>query len=337
MQRPSEALSPPEEVARTVRRSRWVHLIAHNVPLLLVLVILLGMVVGYGALFYASQRRLPGNFELTSVVDNTMPLAMAAVGQTVVVLTRGIDLSVGGMVDITNSLAAVAMRNTPGSMVGVTVVVLAIGAAAGLANGLLVAVGRLQPILVTLATLSIFQGIALRILPQPGGAIPPVYTAGLANTRAPISLAYVALLIAFWYAFRRTPLGVAILAIGNDEHAARAHGINVVRTRVLAYALGGVFAAAAGLFLAATTTAGDATTGNGYTLLSIAAAALGGVNLFGGRGSAVGAVAGAFVLSMLVNVLFFAHIDPLYQSFYQGLFLVLAIVISTLVGVYLRR
>jgi len=106
---------------------------------------------------------------------------------------------------------------------------------------------------------------------------------------------------------------------------------------VLAFTLSGALAGAAGLFLAATATAGDATTGNGYTLTSIVAVVLGGMSLFGGRGSAVGVIAGAFLTTMIVNVLFFSQIDPLYQSFYEGLFLVVAVVLSTVIGWFLRR
>lgn len=320
-----------------VRRSRWTHFLSQNVPLLLAISLLFAMVVYYAVQFFREQHHLPGNFELTSVSNNSLPLAVAAVGQTIVILTRGIDLSVGGMVDISNSVAAVHMHDTVGSMLLWTVIVLLIGAAGGLLNGLLVAMGRLQPILVTLATLSIFQGIAIEVLPQPGGAIPTRYTAALTNINQPYSLFYVAALIVLWLTFRRIPLGVAIFAIGNDEGAARAHGINVTWPKVAAYVLSGLLAAAAGLFFAATTTGGDATAGNPFTLTSIAAVVLGGVSLFGGRGSAIGSIAGAFVLTILVNVLFVSNINQLYQEFYQGLFLVLAVVGSVLIGRYLRR
>ena len=136
---------------------------------------------------------------------------------------------------------------------------------------------------------------------------------------------------------RRTRLGVGLYAIGNDEGAAAANGIDPRRTKVLTYMLAGTCSAAAGLFLAANATAGDATTGNGYTLTSIVAVVLGGVSLFGGRGSAVGAIMGAFVTTMIVNILFFAHIDPLYQSFYEGLFLVAAVLGASGIGRLLRR
>lgn len=308
-----------------------------SAPLLLSLAMLVASIVVYCVFYVISQNRLPGGFELTSTVNNTMPLAMAAVGQSIVVLTRGIDLSVGGMIDLTNAVAAVTIHDSAASMIFWSLAILAIGALMGLVNGLLVAVGRLQPILVTLATLSIYQGIAIRVLPQPGGAIPDAYGAVLANIDWPVSLIYVAALVLGWRAFRRTRLGVSIFAIGNDEQAAAANGIDVRRTKIAAYVLSGVFSAAAGLFLAAAATAGDATTGNSYTLTSIVAVVLGGVSLFGGRGSAVGGIAGAFVTSMIVNILFFAHIDPLYQNFYEGLFLVLAVTAAAGIGHYFRR
>jgi len=328
---------PPELAARRERRPFAAHLLGQNIGVLLVFALLAAAVLLYCVFFWIRQQSLPGNFELTSTVNNTMPLAMAAIGQTIVVLTRGLDLSVGGIIDLTNALAAVHIQDNAGSMLGWTALVLLVGAALGLVNGLLVGVGRLQPIVVTLATLSIFQGLAIRVLPQPGGAIPPSYTAALVDPNNPWALLYLGLCILLWLAFRRSALGVAIFAIGNDEGAARANGIKVVQSKVIAYTLSGVFAAAGGLFLAATATAGDATSGNGFTLSSIVAVVLGGVNLFGGRGSAVGAIAGAFVTTMIVNILFFSEIDPLYQSFYEGLFLIIAVVVGAVLGRLLRR
>lgn len=319
------------------RGADWRRRAVQNVPLILAFVMLAGTVGLYGLLFYLEQGALPGNFEVTTIVNTSLPLAVAAVGQTVVVLTGGIDLSVGGMMDLANSLAAVNMKDDPASIAAWSVIILLVGAAGGLLNGLLVAVGRLQPILVTLATLSIFQGLAIRVLPQPGGAVPSSFTQGLTNPFAPTGLLPLAFLILVWMVFRRTHFGVGVYALGNDEQAARANGVPILATKLGAYVMGGTLAAAAGLFLAATTTSGDATSGNVFTMTSIAAVVLGGINLAGGRGSAVGAIAGAFVLTILINVLFFAHIDPLYQSFYQGLFLILAVVISSLVGIYLRR
>ena len=319
------------------RSTRLAYFVGQNPGLVLALAMLVLAIVVYCAVYFAEQATLPGNFEITSTVNNTMPLVLAGVGQGFVVIARALDLSVGGVMDLSNALAAVHIHDSAASMVGWSLLILLIGAACGLVNGLLVGIGRLQPILVTLATLAIYQGIAIRVLPQPGGSIPPVYTAALVNPNQPYALFYVLLVAFIWYAFRRSSIGVSIFAIGNDEMAARANGVDTVRARVTAFVLSGLMAAAAGLFLVATATAGDATTGDGYTLTSIVAVVLGGMNLFGGRGSGVGVIAGAFVTTMIVNILFFSNVDPLYQSFYEGLFLVIAVVAGGLIGSLLRR
>ncbi len=313
------------------------HVFGQNAGLILAAAILFLSVIVFAGMFLIQQDRLPGNFEITSTVNNTMPLALAAVGQTIVVLTRGIDLSVGGVIDLTNALASLYLSGSVAHMIVVSALIILVGAAAGLLNGLVVGLGRLQPIVVTLATLSIFQGLAIRVLPQPGGAVPGGYTDFLVNTNAPTALAFIGLAALGWMVLRRTRLGVALFAIGSDEQAAVALGINAMRTKIMAYALGGALYAVAGLFLAANATAGDATTGDGYTLTSIVAVVLGGVNLFGGRGSAVGAICGAFITTMIVNILFFAHINPLYQSFYEGVFLVIAVVAGALIGRWVGR
>lgn len=323
-------------------RVRLRYFVVQNVPLLLSLGTFVGMVALYIILFALKQSRLPGSFELLTTVNNTLSVGLAAVGQTFVVLTGGIDLSVGGIVDVTNSVAARYMQDSPGSIVFVSIGVLAVGAFAGLVNGLLVVYGRLQPIIVTLATLAIWEGIALLVLPQQGGTIPPVFTALLAGTLPflswlPNSIILVVLLVAGWQVLRRTRFLTSVYAIGNDERAARANGIAVSRAKLGAYTLAGTCAGAAGLYFAAANTSGDATSGTPFTLTSIAAVVLGGVSLFGGRGSAIGSLAGAFILTLLLNVLFFAGVNTQLQEFFQGLFLILAVIASTLVRRSLQR
>jgi ribose transport system permease protein len=318
-------------------RSAFRQGLARNIPLGLAFATLIGLTLLYIGLFHGKLQRFPGIFEWTSVVNSALPTMLAAVGQSVVVLTRGIDLSVGGVIDVSNSLAATQMHGGTGSMVQWTVLILGLGALCGAVNGILVAYARLQPILVTLATLAILQGVALRILPEPGGAIPSGYSNALANPSGPWSLIFVAGTAALWLVFRRMTLGVQIFAIGNDEYAARAHGIPVRRVKVAAYAVAGMLGSASGLFLAAGTTAGDAAAGDAYILTSIAAVVLGGISFFGGRGSAIGSIAGAFTLTILTNVLFFAGIDPLFQSLFQGLFLFTAVLLGSLLGHLVRR
>ncbi len=220
---------PPDASAQVLfrpRRTPWSNWLGRNIGLLLAIAMLAGSIGIYCVIFYARQGIFPGGFELTSTVNNTMPLVLAALAQAMVVLTRGIDLSVGGMIDLTNAVAAIRLGTTAGSMILWSVVILLIGAALGLLNGLLVAIGRLQPILVTLATLAIFQGLAIRVLPQPGGAVPDVYTRVLANTSYPLSLVYLVAFGLLWIAFRRTSLGR-----GDPRHRQRRGGIEGERHR----------------------------------------------------------------------------------------------------------
>jgi ribose transport system permease protein len=336
---PADLTTDPDAVAAPVRRRRprAAHILGQNIGLVLAIGILAASIVVFILMFAIEQQRLPGNFEITSTVNNTMPLAIAAIGQTIVVLTRGIDLSVGGIIDLTNALAAIFLSGSPFHLLIVSVLIVLVGAGAGLVNGLLVGFGRLQPIVVTLATLSIYQGLAIRVLPQPGGSVPSGYTDFLVNPNAPTALLLLAVATLGWMALRRSRLGVDLFAVGSDEAAAVALGVNAVRTKLIAYTIAGALYAAAGLLLAANATSGDATTGNSYTLTSIVAVVLGGVSLFGGRGSAIGAICGAFITTMIVNILFYAHINPLYQAFYEGLFLVVAVVLGSLIGNLLRR
>ena len=330
---------PPEPLAPSSPRrpARPGRALAQNFGLVLACAVLAVAVGIYVAIFHLGIGGWPGSFELTSTVNNTMPLVLAGLGQTIVILTRGLDLSVGGVIDLSNALGALYLGESAGSMALASVLILAVGAALGAVNGVLVAIGRLQPIVVTIATLSIYQGLAIMVLPQPGGTVPASYSSLLVDGSAPWALVYVLLFGLLWMAFRRSDLGIAIFAIGNDPLAASANGVPVVRTRIIAYALSGTLAAAAGLFVAASATGGDATTGNGYTLSSIVAVVLGGVSLFGGRGSGIGTIAGAFLTTMIVNILFFAHIDPLYQSFYEGLFLLIAVVSTMGIGHLVKR
>ena len=313
-----------------------------NVPLLLSLGLLVAMIALYVVRFSIKQGHPPGNYELTSTVNSTLSIGLAAIGQTLVVLTGGIDLSVGGTIDLTNAMAANYMGDSTGSIILVSLLVIGAGALVGLVNGLLVAFGRLQPIVVTLATLAILQGIALYVLPTPGGQIPSSLTSLLSGTipslgNLPCGLVLLVLVIVLWLVLRHTPLMAAVYAIGNDARSARANGVPILRARLGAFTLSGAFSGAAGLYFAAANTSGDATAGTSLTLTSIAAVVLGGVSLAGGRGSAVGSLAGAFILTLILDVLFFWDINPQLQEFFLGLFLILAVVASTLIRKLLQR
>ncbi len=302
-----------------------------------------GLLLAYGILvallvvYYQKSPRFTER-EMRSIANQGMTLSIVGLGQTVVVLTGGIDLSVGPMVSLTNSIASrISGEESPNRRMALAAVAaLVVGAAGGFVNGVLVAYGRLQPIIVTLATASIYGGIALQVRPSPGGYIPFNYVellTGLYRRQVPKSLFLLLALVVVWMIFRRTRLSTRIYAIGSAEGAAYMSGVNVVRTKVWAYTLAGVASGIAGLFYTAQTATGDAIAGNVFTLNSIAAVVLGGASLAGGVGSFIGTIAGAYVIAIIPSVLYFYKVTPFYQSLFQGLILLVAVSLGAL-GVF---
>ena len=286
---------------------------------------------------------------ITSTSNQSMTLVFAGMAQTSVVITGGIDLSVGPIISLSNSLAS-AIFTEPDDGFNIVVVVLSVlvvASIAGLVNGLIVVYGRLQPIIVTLATASIYGGIALFLRPRPGGFAPDVYGDLLTKRvgqllpetlfakgtffatlfdyipASAILLIIVVLLV--WTPFRRSRLGMWVYAVGSNEGAAYMSGVNVKLAKVFAYTLGGFFAGIAGLFLTAQTRSGDATTGAVFTLQSIAVVVLGGTSLFGGAGGVIGTIFGAFALRLIPSILFFARVNPLQQPLWEGAVILLAV------------
>jgi ribose transport system permease protein len=261
-------------------------------------------------------------------------LAFVVIAQALVVITAGIDLSVGMVLVLTNCIASYIV--TGGALttsLGV-VGVLASGLACGALNGAIVIYGRLQPIVTTIATGAIFFGLALILRPFPGGGVNEDLADALTGKIGgvfPASLVLLAaVLLLIWVPFRRSVLGRAAYAAGSSETAAYMSGVPIRRAKFAAYTLAGLFGAIGGLFLTFYTYSGEAAqaSGSSYTLWSIAAVVLGGVSLYGGRGSAVGAVFGAFTARTIGDMLFVFDIDPLWQPLLQGVFLMLAVSIG---------
>jgi ribose transport system permease protein len=299
--------------------------------------VLAATTVAYLVVYTSRLGRFPTSFDYLSILNTTLPLVFVAIGQSLVVLTGGIDLSVGGIVSV--CVAVTASKVTGGALSSYTwiLVVLALGTAAGAVNGLIVAYGRIAPILTTLATLSIFSGLALWVLPVPGGSIPPEVRLVLTNPGTPTGLIWLGLAVVGWLVLRRTRFGMRVYAVGSDESSARAVGVPAQAVKLKVYALSGLCSALAAVFYVSTTTAGDANAGTPFILTSIASVVVGGVAFSGGRGSALGAVAGAVALTLVIDILFFSGIDPLYQSLFQGLFLVVAVLLGTVAALVARR
>ena len=278
----------------------------------------------------------PGTMTLdraTVLVAQRLPLVFVAVGQTIVVISRGFDLSVAGIVAVTNVVVANTMGTGPAGVAWGVATGLLVGLGAGLVNGVLVGYLRLPPIIVTLATWSILAGVALYVLPQPGGEVAPGFADFPLQRVGPFPIAFVALVAVpalGWWPIARSRLGHRLLAVGGDERAAYESGLDVARTKVIAFVLCGLFASIGGLFLTMQAASGDPRIGDTFTLNSIAAVALGGALLSGGRGSVAASVAGALVLATLPSVLFLAGVSTYWQYVVAGGVLVAAVTLSSL-------
>ena len=267
----------------------------------------------------------------TTAANKGVLLAIVAMAQTLVVLTSGIDLSVGMVMILANCLASsIVVGSTLTTTIGV-VVVLLVGCLCGAINGLIVIFGRLQPIVTTIATGAVYYGAALALRPVPGGDVNTQLADALTGQLpggVPESLALLLAVVAIvWVPFRRSAIGRAAYAVGSSEVAAYMSGVPVNRAKFVAYTLSGLLASMAGLFVTFITYTGEASAANGntYTLYSIAAVVLGGVSLFGGSGSAIGAIFGALMFRTIGDLLFVFDVEPLWQPLFQGIVLSAAV------------
>lgn len=263
-------------------------------------------------------------------------LAIVAMAQTLVVLTSGIDLSVGMVLVLSNCLASTVVVGSPLQVAAGVVGVLATGALCGAINALIVIYGRLQPIVTTIATGAVYYGAALALRRVPGGDIDGTLGEALTGRLwgwLPASLVLLlALVLLIWLPYRRSEVGRAAYAIGSAEVAAYMSGVPIRRAKFMAYTLSGLLASIAGLFITCITSSGEASAANGntYTLYSIAAVVLGGVSLFGGSGSAIGAIFGALMFRTIGDLLFVFDLEPLWQPLFQGLVLAAAVCLGAL-------
>ncbi|WP_438393964.1 ABC transporter permease [Caballeronia sp. DA-9] len=282
-------------------------------------------------IFAATQSDALSATVITDIFNNSLPLALAAVGGTLVVLTRGFDLSVAGVVSLTNVLVAVHGGDGPwGALQGVAIA-MAAGAGVGAINGYLVAYWNLQSIALTLASMIVCSGAALLILDAPGGNVSDfmIYTmTDRIHGIVPVSLVIAAVTYAIWRVLRRTDWGVGLYATGADETAAVLAGVPVKRIKLVAYMLAGVCYGLAGFMLSALTSTGTPNAGEPYLLLVFAAIALGGTSFSGGRGGVAGSILGALTLTLLQKVLFSTGVSSFYTGIFQGVVMIAAVVVA---------
>jgi ribose transport system permease protein len=298
---------------------------------------LLGVVVLIAAVFVLGATltdRFLSLGNIVNVYEQSTDLALVSLGQTLAILTGGIDLSVGSLISLTSCLTSGLINGDPNRVIPVVLAVLALGAVIGLLNAGLVIVLRVHPLIVTLGMSAILQGATLFYAMGPIGKVPRNFTflaygriAGLpvGATIAVLLFILIALLL------RYLPLGRQIYAVGDDDDAARLAGLRRTQVLLLVYGASGFCCAATGLYLVARFGAGQPYTGVNYTLTSITPVILGGTALSGGRGGVIGTLFGAYLISLVNNLLNFMDVSKHYQLIAQALIIILA------VSVYMDR
>jgi ribose transport system ATP-binding protein len=316
-------------VARRVRVRRFLE--GDYLPTLVLLVLILGL----GGYTRSSNAFFLSDFNITGMLLYTSALAFISLGQLVVLLTGGIDLSVGpltGLVVVVLSFF-VGQGDGAGALTIGILAVLGTAIAVGLANGILVRFFRLAPVLATLATYIVLQGVSFLLRTQPGGFFRPGVTTFIKTTIGPIPVAFLlaaALAVICEVVLRRTRFGLALRAVGSDETRAHRLGARVHLTFLSAYVLCALLTAAGGIMLASQIAIGDPRVGTSYTLTSITAVVLGGASIFGGRGSFIGAFCGAMLIQEIVTSTTFLRIGVEWQYYLPGLLILLG------AGVYSR-
>lgn len=291
---------------------------------------LLGLVL-IGAVFSALTPVFLTEANLMNILQQSAINACIALGMTLVIISGGIDLSVGPVAALSAVLGAammVAGVPAPLAVAGA----MAVGAACGLFNGVLIAWGGLQPFIVTLGGLSLFRAVALIFT---GGT--PIFglpagfrdftngtVAGLPN--AVVIVICLALLA--WVILNRSPLGEYMMAVGGNEEAARISGVPVRYTKLAAYMISGLMASVAAMILIGRLGAAEPTLGTLWELDAIAAAAIGGASLMGGRGSILGTLIGCVILGALRNGLTLMNVQAFYQLLATGIIIIVAMLID---------
>ncbi|MBN9216423.1 MAG: ABC transporter permease [Mesorhizobium sp.] len=269
-------------------------------------------------------------FDVSFLSSGGATSALAAIGQTIVILSGGFDLSAGAVISLVNVVLASSMdpMASGASVFLWTAAGIGVGMAVGAFNGFFIAVLRMQPIVVTLSTMFILQGVTLLVMDKPGGFVSPdlgtFYLGDAITGWLPMPLVVIGVVLLAWFWLKGTRFGTALYAVGSDADSAAAVGVNVVLVRFAVYVIAGGCYGLAGVFISAQTGSGDPLVGNPLLLSMFAAVVVGGTRLGGGQGGPVGTVFGAYILMMVVNILLVLNVSAYYSTIAEGTILVLA-------------
>ncbi|RIK40909.1 MAG: ABC transporter permease [Chloroflexi bacterium] len=309
----------------------------------------LGVWLLLGALIVWYAMLIPrfGAFQIASISKNSLPLVYLAIGQAIIVIAGGIDLSMGALLLLSNVIAARFMADQPiGIVLLVALGIIIVLAILNAFVGYIITISAVPDIVVTLATSYVWSGVALWVLPSPGGGTAPEFRWLFTGSQAGIGGSYVVPMVmmmipalAVFLFARRTRIGLAMYAIGSSSIAARLAGLDTRQAKIVSYAIGGAMAALAGLATVAITGTGDPrfSIGANATLNSVAAIVLGGIALTGGVGSVLGVVATGVILIMLNPILVAMGINANTAQVIQGALIAGVMMIGGLVALYRER
>ena len=320
-----------------MRQSRWESLTGRQ-PALFALFLLVVSV----AINLIVQPNMFVRETLNSNMRVFLPIILMAVGQAIVILGGGIDISVGAIASIVNAVLAVrvGLDGSPQDMWTYALLSLSIGLLAGAINGFFIAYLRLQPIITTYATSFLYAGFALYILPNPGGGIPANVTELYRSStplNLPLAFFVILLVLLIWLYFRSTRYGRFLYAVGGRPQAAYETAVPVTWVQFSTYVISGLMAALSGLALTMLSGSGNADIGGPMTLNSITAVVIGGNALSGGVGGVTGPIMGAITLGVLQNIISFADIDTWWETFVRAIIIVVALAAPGIVNLFRRR
>jgi ribose transport system permease protein len=292
------------------------------------LLIVYGLILVLGVYASLSSHNFLTERNVFNVLRTAAFLGTLAIGETLVIISGGIDLSVGSVIKLSVLTSAILMNGKPENIAVAIVGALALGAMVGLVNGLLITKVRIAPFIVTLGVYSILRGVSYTVTTKPVGRAAPGFLRLYDLKLGPVPLLVIflaLLLLAGIFVLRRTTFGRYIYAIGGNDQVARLSGIRVDRVKIGVYVLCSTLAALTGLLYLARSGVGDPVTGEGAELQAITAVVLGGTSLFGGQGGLIGTLGGVLLLGLTNNVLVILNVSSWYQELIQGVVIVGAV------------
>lgn len=294
--------------------------------------------VVFFAIYLVINPGLLTRFQLQSAANLVVPLALIALGQLLIVLIGGIDISIGAITSLCNVVFAtqIAGLGEPGAFLACV----ATGVVCGAVNGALVAYAKLPAIAVTLATAFIYAALARQILDRPGGALNEgvyLFTSGELVPFVPMSLVWLTIVaVGLWVFLQRTALGRQVYGVGSGRAAVQSAGLTPRLTIMVTFMVSGGIVSIGAIMLAGSTLTGDPRSGDPYLLNSIAVVALSGAAFAGGRGSILGTVLAAGILAMVGNLLFFAGINSYWQYVISALIILAVVIVPAIVHLGIR-